>query len=126
MAAATRKPEMVEHTNAVHLVGRLSAEPEARELPSGDVVVTFRLVVTRDPATRLGGGRSPTVDTLDCAVWTKGARRSLRSCRPGDVLEVRGALRRRFWRAPQGASSRSEVEVATVRRAAKGGDVGQI
>jgi len=32
-------------------------------------------------------------------------------------IEVRGALRRRFWRAGGGAVSRSEVEVVQVRRA---------
>jgi single-strand DNA-binding protein len=124
MAVAAREPVTVAHLNEVHLVGRLSAEPEARELPSGDVVVTFRLVVAREASTRSGGGRSPTVDTLDCAAWTKGAQRSLRSCHPGDLVEVRGGLRRRFWRGPQGASSRSEVEVAILRRVAKGGDMG--
>jgi len=32
------------------------------------------------------------------------------------VLEVEGALRRRFWRMGAGAASRSEVEVLRVRR----------
>ena len=36
-----------EWVNEVHLVGRVSSEPEERELPSGDVVVLFRLVVPR-------------------------------------------------------------------------------
>jgi single-strand DNA-binding protein len=113
-------PATVDHTNEVHLVGRLSADPEARELPSGDLVVTFRLVVSRErPARTKAGRRSPTVDTIDCAAWTRRAQRSLRAARPGDLLEVRGALRRRFWRAPHGPSSRSEVEVEVVRRAPK-------
>lgn len=124
MAVAVREPATVDHTNEVHLVGRLSAEPEPRELPSGDLVVTFRLVVARErPARPVTGGRSPTVDTIDCAAWTKSAQRSLRACHPGDLVDVRGALRRRFWRASHGSSSRSEVEVATVRRAAKAADV---
>ncbi|MDQ1620636.1 MAG: single-strand DNA-binding protein [Actinomycetota bacterium] len=118
MAATARESVAVDHTNEVHLVGRLSAQPEQRELPSGDCVVTFRLVVARGRPTR-SSARSPTVDTIDCAVWTKGAQRSLRSCHPGDLVEVRGALRRRFWRAAHGPSSRSEVEVTTLRRAAK-------
>ena len=38
------------HCNAVRLVGRVSGVPEERELPSGDRVVTFRLVVERAEA----------------------------------------------------------------------------
>ncbi len=103
------------HLNEVHLVGRLAAEAQARELPSGDVVTTFRLVVARNTPNR-AGSRAPTVDTIDCAAWTKSTQRALRSCATGDVVEVTGALRRRFWRGAQGPASRSEVEVTSVRR----------
>jgi single-strand DNA-binding protein len=108
----------VEHSNEVHLVGRLAATAETRELPSGDLVMTFRLVVTRD-RTRASTTRGATVDTIDCAAWTKAAQRSVRAWDPGDIVEVRGALRRRFWRSPHGPSSRSEVEVSSARRAAR-------
>jgi single-strand DNA-binding protein len=37
---------------------------------------------------------------------------------PGDIVEVRGSLRRRFWRAGPGAVSRTEVEVVRLRRVA--------
>ena len=40
--------------NEVRLCGRLAAEPEERVLPSGDSLVTFRLVVAR-PASRRRG-----------------------------------------------------------------------
>jgi single-strand DNA-binding protein len=117
MAVAERA--VVEHSNEVHLVGRMAAPPVSRELPSGDLVVTFRLVVTRGRTTRTTAARSATVDTIDCAAWTKAAQRSVRAWVPGDIVEVRGALRRRFWRSPHGPSSRSEVEVSSARRAAR-------
>lgn len=106
------------HVNEVHLVGRLAAEPVRRELPSGDQLVSFRLVVERPPGARSGRGssRSPTVDTLDCAAWRKDVQRVLGRAGAGDVLEVHGVLRRRFWRTGGGAASRSEVEVVRVRR----------
>ena len=116
---AVAEQTAVEHSNEVHLVGRLAAPPTARDLPSGDLVVTFRLVVARERNSRTAGARSPSVDTIDCAAWTKGAQRSLRSWEPGGVVEVHGALRRRFWRSPHGASSRSEVEVTSARRAGR-------
>lgn len=117
---ATTAPITV-HTNEVLLVGRLAADPVRRELPSGDPLVSFRLVVERPPAARRGARgsasvRVPTVDTLDCAAWRKDVHRTLTRLAPGDILEVHGALRRRFWRTGTGAASRSEVEVTLVRR----------
>ena len=122
MATVARDPAVVEHANEVRLVGRLSSDPAERELPSGDVVITFRLVVARDQVGRAGESRAPTVDTIECAAWTKGAQRSARSCRVGDLLEVNGALRRRFWRAGTTTASRSEVEVVKVRRRVRAQD----
>lgn len=104
------------HVNEVHLVGRLAVEPASRELPSGDLLVSFRLVVSRPPGRRRPTERSPTVDTLDCAAFRRDVQRSLARLQPGDVVEVHGSLRRRFWRAGPAAASRSEVEVLRVRR----------
>ena len=103
--------------NEVLLVGRVSGTPEQRELPSGDSIVAWRIVVDRIPARpRPEGVRAATVDTFDCVAWTPGLRRSARGLADGDVVELEGALRRRFWRAGAGAVSRCELEVSRVRR----------
>lgn len=101
--------------NEVRLVGRVSAEAEERELPSGDVLAQFRLVVPRQDA-RPGG--SP-VDTIDVSCWSGRARLAARRLRPGDTAEVTGALRRRFFRAGAGAVSRYDVQAEAVRRLQK-------
>ncbi len=103
--------------NEVCLVGRVAAHASERILPSGDALVGWRLVVDRAAATRTHGetGRA-TVDTLDCVAFLAGPRRTGLRLAPGDVVQVEGALRRRFWRSPTGAASRCEVEVASVRR----------
>ncbi len=111
----------VEHRNEVVLAGRLAAAPEVRTLPSGDLLTSFRLVVGRPPAARGRSGREPSprpvpVDTLDCVAWRSAVRRSASGWLPGDILEVTGALRRRFWRSPGGTASRCEVEVVAARR----------
>ena len=93
--------------NEVRLVGRISGEPEDRELPSGDRVTVFRLVVARED------GRP---DTIDCAAFGGVVRRKLRSWTAGDVVEVDGALRRRFFRAGGAPASRYEVEVLAAGR----------
>ncbi len=57
---SSTEDEVVDHSlNDVLLRGRVSAEATTKELPSGDKVVEFRLIVTR--AEREG------VDTLDIA-----------------------------------------------------------
>lgn len=107
--------------NEVVLVGRVSGEVAERELPSGDRLVTWRLVVARPPGRKPPEGVRPTtVDTLDCVAWAAGPRRSAAALLDGDLVEVHGALRRRFWRAGAGAVSRCEVEAATVRRVRRG------
>jgi len=99
--------------NEVVLVGRLSAPPEERELPSGDAVVSWRLVVRRPPTSRPG---APSVDTIDCSSFRSDVRRAAARWSTGDELEVIGALRRRFWRSGTGPASRTEVEVLKARR----------
>lgn len=118
-AQTTRREDALQGHNQVTLSGRVSADPEVRELPSGDEVVTFRLVVPREE----GSPSRQRVDVLDCAVWHGRLRRSTRTWRAGDVVEVGGAIRRRFFRTGAGAASRVEIEVGTarmVRRAATG------
>ena len=105
--------------NDVCLVGRLAAPAEERMLPSGTVLVTFRVIVGRPPQPRPAHPRAPTVDTIDCVAGNATARRSALGWLPGDVVEVSGSLRRRFWRAGTGAASRTEVEVAKARRLAR-------
>lgn len=110
----------LEVVNEVRLVGRVSQDPELREMPSGDSVWTFRVVVPRQPASvRPHQG----VDALECCVWTGRVKRSVTTWHSGDVVEVSGSLRRRFFRAGTGTASLVEVEVRTgrvIRRAASG------
>lgn len=96
-------------TNEVRLQGRLSREPEERVLPSGDAVWVLRIVMPREEGDRKG------VDWIDCAVWGGRLRRSVAGWGTGDVVEVRGALRRRFYRAAGAATSRVEVEARSGR-----------
>ena len=103
-------------TNEVRLVGRVSGEPEERVLPSGDRLLTFRVVVARDQPR----GRQ-TVDALECVAWSARSRRSVARWADGDVVELSGSLRRRFYRAGAATVSRVEVETSRgriIRRAA--------
>ncbi|MEZ0071234.1 single-stranded DNA-binding protein [Planotetraspora sp. GP83] len=100
------------HLNQVSLVGRLSMEPADRELPSGSLLTQWRLAVRRPPD-HPGCQRS---DAIECATFDDEVRDMVTGWRIDDVVEVEGALRRRWWRG----GSRYEVEVRTARRLEEG------
>lgn len=119
MAARSAKeaPVAAPTRNEVVLVGRVSGAPQERELPSGDVLVAWRVVVDRPPRRAVPERvRQVRVDTVDCVGWAAGVRRTARTLADGDLVELEGALRRRFWRAGAAPQSRTEVEVESLRR----------
>lgn len=119
MAQAARTPEAPVATNEVTLAGRVTAAPDERALPSGDVIVTFRVSVPRRD-TPMSRGSKQTTDWVDCVALGGRSRRSVGGWQVGDHVTVTGALRRRFYRTPGGAATRLEVEVLSARRVARG------
>jgi single-strand DNA-binding protein len=116
-AARDEVPQAVR--NEVRLAGRVSSVPVERALPSGDRVVTFRLLVARE-RTPMTANSKQVSDWVDCAAWGARARRSAAAWQVGDRVQVEGALRRRFFRGPGGASTRVEVEMITGRCVSRG------
>src|SRR3712207_3549758 len=98
--------------NDVVLRGRLSAPAELRTLPSGDTLVSFRLVVRR-PGPPV---RGQSVDVLSCISYDRSLQRRVAAWQPGDVVEVEGALQRRFWRTGGGTASVCEVNCRRGRK----------
>lgn len=94
--------------NDLLLRGRVSAAATSKELPSGDKVVEFRLIVTRE--NREG------VDTLDIAAWSAKSRKTALSLTSDEWVEISGAIHRRFWQSPGGLASRWQVEAIDILR----------
>jgi single-strand DNA-binding protein len=112
------EPSGDEPVNEVLIRGRVSGDPRERELPSGDSIVSIRVVVPR-PTTRRrppGAGARVGVDTFECVAWLRRHQQAVRRLTDGDHVLVTGALRRRFWRAGAAVASLVEIEVASVRR----------
>ena len=94
--------------NDLLLRGRISAAALEKELPSGDKLVEFRLIVSRE--------RRDGVDTLDIGAWSAKSRRMALSLKPDEWIEVSGAIHRRFWRGAGGLASRWQVEAVEISR----------
>lgn len=103
--------EFSEWVNSVHLVGRVTSVAEDIELPSETVLTRFRIVVPRSKPTT-----KTTVDTIDLIAMKAGLQRKARSLAPGDIVEVEGEMRRRFWNAGMSVASRVEVEISSLSK----------
>ena len=100
-----------QHLNEVALVGKLSKEPAVKPLPSGRTALEWRLVVLRP---RDGQASRPGAhDTIDCVSYVEEIQRAATEWQKGDLIAVRGALRRHFWESTASGSraSRYDVEV---------------
>ena len=95
--------------NDVRLAGRVTGTPALVELPSGDALVTFRVSVQR------GADSGQRVDSVPCTAWSPRLRRGILTWRAGDLVEVTGAVRCRFYQAGGATRSRVEVEVTSAR-----------
>jgi single-strand DNA-binding protein len=93
--------------NVVVLAGRLSADPEVLEMPSGDRVARLRLQVPE------AGKR---VLPLPVMAWDARARRGCERLTKGDAVMVRGHLVRRFFRGQGGGRSVMEVVASEVKK----------
>ena len=108
-SGAVKSKEKVDLSlNDLLLRGRVSAPANIKELPSGDKVVEFRLIITHTD--REG------VDTLDIAAWSAKSRRSALSLKAEEWVEISGSIHRRFWQGPTGVASRWQVEAVEISR----------
>jgi single-strand DNA-binding protein len=105
--------ETAKGLNTVHVIGRLGQQSQIKEMPSGDEITTFTVVVPRSGKLREG---SPRVDSLACQSMRVGIRNKVLSWEPGSWVEVEGTLRRRFWQGGHGLASATEIEVRTMVR----------
>lgn len=93
--------------NDVALRGWVTTIASERELPSGDLVVQFRIAITRPE-----GG----VDTIDLESWSAKTRRTASSLKDGEWVEISGSIRRRFWRSGGALASRWQVVTTEIKR----------
>ena len=88
--------------NKVFLIGRLTAEPEGRNTPSGQTVVSIRLATNRVWNDRQTNEKHEEVEFHSVVLWGKLADIAQRYLRKGQMAHIEGRIQTRSWQAPDG------------------------
>jgi single-strand DNA-binding protein len=99
---------MARSVNQVILLGNLTRDPELRQTPSGQSVVSFSLALNRAYKAQNGEWQEAT-DYIDCVAWGPLAERVSQYLTKGRRALVQGRLQSRNWE--QDGQKRSKVEV---------------
>ncbi|WP_219465986.1 single-stranded DNA-binding protein [Nonomuraea rhizosphaerae] len=94
--------------NEVVLVGRLSAAPEDKPMPSGATLTKWRLIVRRAAHNRRAGTAT---DVIPCATFDPETAAFVRGLKPRETMEVKGAFRCHIYGPTAAKIWRYEVEV---------------
>lgn len=99
---------MARSFNQVILMGNLTRDPELRQTPNGQSVVSFSLALNRSYKDGSGEWQEVT-DYVDCVAWAALAERVAQYLSKGRRCMVVGRLQSRSWE--QDGQKRSKVEV---------------
>ncbi len=89
--------------NKVILAGRLTAEPELKQTPSGVMVLSFSIAVNRryQPKTE-DGNSNQQADFINCVAWRERAEFISRYFHKGSSICIAGQIQTRSWSDQQG------------------------
>lgn len=97
--------------NKVILIGNLTRDPEMRQTPNGQNVVTFGLATNREWVTR-DGRKQNSAEFHDLVAWAKLADICQTYLKKGKLVYVEGYLKTRSWDTPEGIKKfRTEIVV---------------
>lgn len=96
--------------NKVILVGRLTQDPQLRNIPSGQSVCSFGLATNRIWVDRKTGEKKKTTEYHNIVLWRKLAEIASQYLTKGSLVLVEGRLQTRSWNDPSGARrQRTEI-----------------
>jgi len=85
--------------NCVTMIGRLVADPELRNTPSGTAVTSFTIAVDRD---FVKAGEERQADFIDIVAWQQKAEFITRYFRKGSFIAIQGSLQTRTYEDKNG------------------------
>ncbi|MBQ3588880.1 MAG: single-stranded DNA-binding protein [Clostridia bacterium] len=80
--------------NKVILGGRMTADPELKQTPTGNAVITFSIAVNRK-------GKDPQTDFINCVAWRNTATFISNYFKKGSSICVTGSIQVRSWNDQQ-------------------------
>ena len=83
--------------NKVILAGRLTADPELKQTPSGVSLVTFSLAVNRRFSSRDGQSQQPEADFFRITAWRNTAEFIAKYFKKGSAICICGSIQNRTW-----------------------------
>jgi single-strand DNA-binding protein len=95
--------EVTQMLNRIHLVGRLTRDPELRYLSSGHPMAQFTVAVDRDFRNAQG---ERDADFIKCIAWRKLAEQVGQYCAQGRLVAVEGRLQTRSYETQDGSRRR--------------------
>jgi len=98
---------MARSVNQVILMGNLTRDPELRQTPNGQSVVSFSIALNRSYKDASGEWKEAT-DYVDCVAWAALAERVAQYLSKGRRVLVQGRLQSRSWE--QDGQKRSKLE----------------
>lgn len=99
---------MAKSINQVTLLGNLTRDPELRQTPSGQNVVSISLALNSSYKNKEGNWEEKT-DYIDVVAWSKLAENVANYTHKGSKVVVQGKLQTRSWE--QDGQKRNKVEV---------------
>ena len=88
--------------NKVILGGRLTADPELKQTPSGVSVISFSIAVNRRFRSANGEQGEQQADFINCVAWRNTAEFISKYFRKGSSICVLGSIQTRSWQDNQG------------------------
>lgn len=89
--------------NRIHLIGRLTRDPELRYVSNGHPMAQFTLAVDRDFRNAAGEREA---DFVNCVAWRKLAEQVGQYCTRGRLVAVEGRLQVRSYETQEGSRRR--------------------
>ena len=82
--------------NKVILVGRITKDPELRNINSGSSVVNFTIAVNR-PVAQNADQNQNNADFINCVIWNKQAENLAKYVKQGSLIGVEGRIQTRSY-----------------------------
>ena len=98
--------------NKVVLAGRMTADPELKQTPSGVSVLSFTIAVNRSYVSKNSDQGERQADFINVVAWRNTAEFISKYFRKGSAICVSGSIQTRSWQDQQG-QRRYATEVVT-------------